>query len=366
VFKTKRNRGEGQGEGQSSKELLLLLLQGGKGLDERARLAVISAEVLVIVVGAAAVALALPQGQSHPVASTLTAHPVVRSHDAPRPALQALAKAPLSGPIPVGALTHLPGASHASAARHRGVHHSAVHQSAVHHSASHHGAGQASSGHGGSSHGAGSPSAPGWSPVSTGSSGSSNPVIAQSAPPSSPAKQSPKPTKPTQQPKKPTNSGSGNGSARPTSPSGGGGAVPGVNLARGATMTASGSTQVYVPANANDGNPSTYWESTDNAFPQWLDARLSSVQTVRSIVLRVPPSPLWLARTQTISVLGSQNGTSWTTLKPSAGYDFKPASDNTVTIDLPASRVQYVRLFFTGNTDWPAGQISEFEIFSGS
>ena len=130
-------------------------------------------------------------------------------------------------------------------------------------------------------------------------------------------------------------------------------------------MTASGFTQTYVPANANDGNPSSYWESTDNAFPQWLDAQLSSAHTVRSLVLRVPPSNLWLARTQTISVLGSQNGTSWSTVKPSAGYDFRPVNDDTVTIDLPASQVRYLRLFFTGNTDWPAGQISEFEIFSG-
>jgi serine/threonine protein kinase len=142
-------------------------------------------------------------------------------------------------------------------------------------------------------------------------------------------------------------------------------AGPGANLALGAIMTASGSTQKYVPANANDGNPSSYWESTDNAFPQWLDAQLSSTQTVRSIVLRVPPSSLWKARTQTISVLGSQNGTSWTTLKPSAGLDFTPANDNTVAVDLPASPVRYLRLYFTGNTDWPAGQISEFEIFSG-
>ena len=166
--------------------------------------------------------------------------------------------------------------------------------------------------------------------------------------------QAPTPARPRPQP-----------SPRSTGPSGGGGAAPGVNLARGAIMTASGYTQSYVPANTNDGNPSSYWESTDKAFPQWLDAKLGSAYVVRSIVLRVPLSSSWLARTQTLSVLGSQNGTSWSTLKPSAGYDFKPASDNTVTIDLPASPVQYLRLYFTGNSDWPAGQISEFEIFSG-
>ena len=42
------------------------------------------------------------------------------------------------------------------------------------------------------------------------------------------------------------------------------------NLALNEPVTASGYTQAYVPANAVDGNTSTYWESTDNAFPQWF------------------------------------------------------------------------------------------------
>jgi hypothetical protein len=138
------------------------------------------------------------------------------------------------------------------------------------------------------------------------------------------------------------------------------------NLALGATMTASGSTQTYVPSNANDGNTSTYWESTDNDFPQWLEANLGSAQTVGSIVLDLPPSTAWATRTQTLSVLGSTNGSSWTTLVPSASYTFNPSTGNTVTISLPVSQVQYLQLNFTANSGWPAGQVSEFEIFPGS
>jgi len=138
------------------------------------------------------------------------------------------------------------------------------------------------------------------------------------------------------------------------------------NLALGATMTASGSTQSYVPSNANDGNTSTYWESTDNAFPQWLEADLGSAQTVGSVTLDLPPSTSWATRTQTLSVLGSTDGNSWTTLVPSAGYTFNPATGNTVTISLPSAvSERYLRLNFTANTGWPAGQVSEFEIFPG-
>jgi len=138
------------------------------------------------------------------------------------------------------------------------------------------------------------------------------------------------------------------------------------NLALGATMTASGSTQSYAPSNANDGNTSTYWESTDSDFPQWLEANLGSAQTVGSITLDLPPSTAWATRTQTLSVLGSTNGSTWTTLVASAGYTFNPATGNTVTIDVPSTSVQYLELNFTANTGWPAGQISEFEIFAGT
>jgi hypothetical protein len=138
------------------------------------------------------------------------------------------------------------------------------------------------------------------------------------------------------------------------------------NLALGATMTASGSAQSYVPSNTNDGNTSTYWESTNNAFPQWLEADLGSAQTVGSITLDLPPSSSWAPRTQTLSVQGSTDGSTWATLAGSANYTFDPSTGNTVTISLPSAvSERYLRLNFTANTGWPAGQVSEFEIFPG-
>jgi hypothetical protein len=136
------------------------------------------------------------------------------------------------------------------------------------------------------------------------------------------------------------------------------------NLALNQPATASGYTQNYVPANAVDGNTSTYWESTDNAFPQWFQVDLGSATSVSRIVMDLPPSTAWATRTQTITVQGSTDGTNYTTLAASAGYTFNPATGNTATITFTPSSVRYIKLTFTANTGWPAGQLSELQVFS--
>ncbi|HEX3792698.1 MAG TPA: discoidin domain-containing protein, partial [Pseudonocardiaceae bacterium] len=132
------------------------------------------------------------------------------------------------------------------------------------------------------------------------------------------------------------------------------------NLALGKTMTASGYTQTYTPSSANDGNQSSYWESTDNAFPQWLQVDLGGSTAVNQIVLKLPSG--WGARTETLSAQGSADGSSFSTLVSSAGYNFD-GSANTVTINFGQATTRYVRLNFTANTGWPAGQLSEFEVY---
>jgi hypothetical protein len=139
---------------------------------------------------------------------------------------------------------------------------------------------------------------------------------------------------------------------------------PNTNLAQGKAVSASGQTQNYAPANAVDGNTSSYWESTDNAFPQWLQVDLGATTPVSRIVLTLPPSSAWGTRTETLSVQGSTNGSTFTTVVGSAGYTFNPATGNTVTITLPATSARYLRLNFTANSGWPAGQASEFEVFA--
>ncbi|MDQ1726083.1 MAG: hypothetical protein QOK14_128 [Frankiaceae bacterium] len=153
-------------------------------------------------------------------------------------------------------------------------------------------------------------------------------------------------------------------------PLSGTGTTPGgtsTNVAAGRPATASSSVQTFVAANSTDADPSTYWESASNAFPQWLQVDLGSSQSLSRIVLRVPPATSWATRTQTLSVSGSNDGTTFSTLAGSAGYTFNPSTGNTSTINLPAgSTARYVRVTITANTGWPAGQVSQFEVWNAS
>jgi hypothetical protein len=122
--------------------------------------------------------------------------------------------------------------------------------------------------------------------------------------------------------------------------------------------------QDYVAANAVDGNTSTYWESSDGTWPATLAVDLGVTDSISSIVLDLPPSSAWSTRTQTLSVLGSVNDSTWTTLVASATYTWNPATGNTVTIGLPAgTSEQYVQLSFSANSVQGAAQLSELELF---
>jgi hypothetical protein len=129
-----------------------------------------------------------------------------------------------------------------------------------------------------------------------------------------------------------------------------------------ATLTASSSNGPFAAANAGDGNQTTYWESANNSFPQWIQADLGAAAGVNRVIMKLPVTD-WAARTQTITVQGSTNGTTFSTLVGQAGYTFNPATSATVQIDFGAATVRYVRLLITANTGWPAGQLSEFEVY---
>jgi hypothetical protein len=66
-------------------------------------------------------------------------------------------------------------------------------------------------------------------------------------------------------------------------------------------------------------------------------------------------------------VLGSADGTTFSTLAGSGTYSFDPAANtNTVTITFPAASTRFLRLNFTANTGWPAGQVAELEVHIGA
>ncbi|RKE17904.1 F5/8 type C domain-containing protein [Streptomyces sp. TLI_171] len=133
------------------------------------------------------------------------------------------------------------------------------------------------------------------------------------------------------------------------------------NLLAGRTFTAGGTSQNYGPGNVGDGNQASYWESANNAFPQWIQGDLGSAVPVNKLVLKLPAG--WEQRSQTLKVQGSTDGTTFTDLLAAAAYSFDPAAGNLVTVSLPTATTRWVRLLFTANSAWPAAQLSEFEAY---
>ena len=157
-------------------------------------------------------------------------------------------------------------------------------------------------------------------------------------------------------------SGQTTSTTAPTTPTTTTTAPPTGNLALHKAISASGSQGGFPPANAGDGDANSYWESANNAFPQSITVDLGSSLSVSRLVLKLPGA--WGTRTQTLSVDGSANGSAYSSLKTSAGYAFNPGSGNTATVSFPATSQRYLRLTFTANTGWPAGQLSELEAYS--
>jgi hypothetical protein len=136
------------------------------------------------------------------------------------------------------------------------------------------------------------------------------------------------------------------------------------NLAAGMPVSASSQNGPYVAANAVDSNVGSYWESAAGAaFPQWLQVDLGAAASLTSVVLRLPTG--WGSRHQTLTVQGSTDGSSFSTLVGSADYTFDPGVSNIVTITVPSSAAaaRYLRLNITANTGWPAAQLSQVEAY---
>ncbi|WP_033823729.1 glycosyl hydrolase family 28-related protein, partial [Kitasatospora sp. MBT63] len=94
----------------------------------------------------------------------------------------------------------------------------------------------------------------------------------------------------------PSNSPSPSPSSSPSTPP----ACPTTgNLAQGRPATASSSTQTYGAGNVVDGNADSYWESANNAFPQWVQVDLGCLQNLSSVTLKLPPAAAWGARSET-------------------------------------------------------------------
>ncbi|MFJ4914018.1 CARDB domain-containing protein [Streptomyces sp. NPDC088726] len=140
-------------------------------------------------------------------------------------------------------------------------------------------------------------------------------------------------------------------------------AAPAPDLALGKQTTASASSGAYSASNVTDGSQQTYWESP-GTFPQWVRIDLGARFDVDQVVLKLPNT--WEARTQTLAVQGSGDGSSFSTLSASAARVFTPSAGNTVTIGLTAKQTRYIRVQVTANTGWNAAQLSQVEVYGAS
>ncbi|MGW7303660.1 CARDB domain-containing protein [Streptomyces sp. NPDC054829] len=133
------------------------------------------------------------------------------------------------------------------------------------------------------------------------------------------------------------------------------------NLALGRPATAGGAHGGYPATNVTDGSQQSYWEGPLGSFPQWVQVDLGSQVDLDRVKLKLPAA--WEQRSQALSVLGSTDGDSFSTLADAQSRTFTPSEANTVDIDLPAATARYVRVRVTSNSGWNAAQLSELEIY---
>ncbi len=135
----------------------------------------------------------------------------------------------------------------------------------------------------------------------------------------------------------------------------------GPDLALGRSVTVTGSHPEHPATTITDGSQLTYWEGPLGNFPQSVRVDLGATVGVDEVVLKLPAS--WEARTQTLAVEGSTDGTSFTALSASAAHRFDPDRANTVTLTFPARDVRHLRVRVTANTGWNAAQLSALEVY---
>jgi len=137
------------------------------------------------------------------------------------------------------------------------------------------------------------------------------------------------------------------------------------NLAEGRSVSVSSFHDIYVAANAVDGEATSYWES--EGFPAEFTISLDGSQTVQTVAVSLNPSSLWETRTQAFEVLVSDDGTNFTTAVAEEHHEFDPLTGNAVRIDFDPVSASYVKLIFTSNSAsrTQGAQAAEIMVFGG-
>ncbi|MDR1692543.1 MAG: discoidin domain-containing protein [Oscillospiraceae bacterium] len=125
------------------------------------------------------------------------------------------------------------------------------------------------------------------------------------------------------------------------------------NVAVGKTVQSGAITDVYVAANAVDGDPLTYWESA--GFPAEYTIELGGTYNVKTVGVCLNPAAIWAARNQEFEILGSTDGAVFTTIVPMTSYAFDPETGNAVRVDFGGVDISFIRLVFNSNTAAESG-----------
>ena len=139
-----------------------------------------------------------------------------------------------------------------------------------------------------------------------------------------------------------------------------------------AVVDSSEHNDVYNVEKAVDGDPTgtSYYES--KSLPAYIVIDLDNIYQITTIVLCLPPSLNWAARTQNIEFLVSDSNvayssaTEFTSIVPATDYLFDPVQGNRVTVELESPvDCRYFKLIINSN-DVKAGygaQLSEISVY---
>ncbi|GAA3629019.1 hypothetical protein GCM10022223_53200 [Kineosporia mesophila] len=162
--------------------------------------------------------------------------------------------------------------------------------------------------------------------------------------------------------------GSGSGSGSDDGPGSGDGSgsdddvpAPTGNLAASAGLSVTSQASGTSAAALTDGDLSTYWEAS-SGYPDSVTVDLGRTVTVARLELSAPATTK--SRTQSLTVRGSTDGSSFSTVRGGSSYRFAQAGSPPVTVSFSPVQTRYLRLTFTGGSGYPAAQLSELAIYS--
>jgi|AGTN01.2.fsa_nt_gi Endopolygalacturonase len=120
---------------------------------------------------------------------------------------------------------------------------------------------------------------------------------------------------------------------------------------------------VYKPDNLTDGVDSSYWEAVSAEAFAVVD--LGAVYRISHINLCLPPLGTWEARTETITVLISEDNLNYSVLFPQADYNFDPRAGNFAGLAFDEIPARYIKLVWSSNTSVGGygAQLSEIYVY---